>query len=88
MDKQTTVHQHNGILFKNKKKQAIKKKKHSERKVYPLRGIQFVGGKLRRDSILASFQNRNFQREVEIECGSHTMGNGSLRRLWRASAEW
>ena len=27
MDKQTTVHQHNGILFKNKKKQAIKKKK-------------------------------------------------------------
>ena len=26
MDKQTMVHQHNGILFKNKKKQAIKKK--------------------------------------------------------------
>lgn len=41
--------------------------KNKTEEMHPQRGIQLTEGKLRRDSVLPSFKNWNFQREVETE---------------------
>ena len=48
MDKQTMVHQHNGILFKNKKKQAIKKKETFWEESVPLERNPICWGEIKK----------------------------------------
>ena len=48
MDKQTTVHQHDGILFKNKKKQAIRKKETLREESVPLERNSICWGEIKK----------------------------------------